>query len=151
MRFNKKFKFNQTFGKRSFNPNTQKKIDLFSDHLIGHKDKIVFESKTFYQIECTENDFIYIDPPYSQTEAGYNSYWETNDDVGLFEYCDNLNKIGATFCVSGVESHDGKSCRLLNMLIDAGFKKHKIDSDYNKVSRKGDKVTQEIIIINYTR
>ncbi len=33
MRFNQKFKFNQTFGKRSWNANTEKKVEVFKNHI----------------------------------------------------------------------------------------------------------------------
>lgn len=149
MRFNKKFKFNQTFGKRTFNENTLKKINNFSAYLQPHKEKLDFKSVTFYDIECQANDMVYMDPPYSQTEAGYNAYWETDDDVGLFDYCKKLDALGASLAVSGVETHDGKSCRLIDLLIGAGFKKTSLEFDYNKVSRKGQKETKEVLITNY--
>lgn len=149
MRFNKKFKFNQTFGKRTFNPNTELKINDFVNHIYPYRNNIIFRAETFYNVEPISNSMNYLDPPYSQTEAGYSAYWQTHDDIGLFDYCKNLNSIGASFAVSGVETHDGKSCRLIDLLISEGFKKHLLEADYNKVSRKGTKITQEVLITNY--
>jgi hypothetical protein len=51
--------------------------------------------------------------------------------------------------VSGVESHDGERCRLIDLLTEDGFKKLLLAADYNKVSRKGSKETQEVLVINY--
>lgn len=51
--------------------------------------------------------------------------------------------------VSGVLSHDGKTCWMLDKLIQDGYKYKVLEYDYNKVSRKGDKETTEIIIMNY--
>lgn len=149
MRFNQKFKFNQTFGKRTFNPNTEQKINDFVDHVYSYRNNITFKTETFYNIEPTSNSMNYLDPPYTNSLAGYNAYWQTHDDIGLFDYCKNLNSIGASFAVSGVETHDGKSCRLIDLLIAEGFKKHLLVADYNKVSRKGNKETQEVLITNY--
>ena len=149
MRFNKKFKFNQTFGKRTFNANTQRKIDSFSTHMQLHSEKLQFSFQNFYDFPLMSNSFYYLDPPYSNTEAGYNSYWESNDDIGLFEYCKKINDIGSTFAISGSETHAGQRCRLIDLLTEAGFKKILIDTDYNKVSRKGSKETQEVLVVNY--
>jgi DNA adenine methylase Dam len=149
MRFNQKFKFNQTFGKRTFNSRTQLKIDGFSQALQPYKENIQFEAKSFESVTIDSNSMVYSDPPYLQTEAGYNSYWGKEDDLGLFDYCNNLNSIGASFAVSGVQSHDGRSCRLIDLLLEAGFHKTSIVCDYNKVSRKGTKETTEVLITNY--
>ncbi len=149
MRFNKKFKFNQTFGKRTFNDNTQRKIDSFSNHMQAYVHKLQYCSYDFKDFPIVHNSFFYLDPPYTNTEAGYNAYWETDDDVGLFEYCKEINRFGYTFAVSGVETHDGERCRLIDLLTEAGFKKLLIDANYNKVSRKGSKETQEVLVVNY--
>ena len=149
MRFNKKFKFNQTFGKRTVNINTQRKIDSFSNHLQEYASKLQFSAIDFNDFDIMRNSFYYLDPPYSNTEAGYNAYWETNDDIGLFEYCKKINEIGSTFAVSGVETHAGERCRLIDLLVEGGFKKLLIDTNYNKVSRKGSKETQEVLVVNY--
>lgn len=149
MRFNKKFKFNQTFGKRTFNPRTQLKIEAFSQALQPYKDKIQFEAQSFEKIVCSPDTMCYVDPPYTQTEAGYNSYWGKEDDLGLFDYCKQLDSMKASFAVSGIQSHDGRSCRLIDLLLEAGFHKTSIECDYNKVSRKGAKETTEVLITNY--
>ncbi len=150
LRFNKKFLYNQTYGERGWNTNIDKKVELYTNHIRKYKDKIYYKSKNFSDIEiCDSDHMIYIDPPYSNTEAGYNAYWNKDDDDKLFEYCINLNKIGASFVVSGVLSHNGESCALLDKLIGYGFKYKELIFDYNKVSKKGNKTTTEIIIKNF--
>lgn len=149
MRFNKKFKFNQTFGKRSWNDNTTKKTKVFTEHIRQYQDRLIFSSKTFNEININKPTMVYMDPPYSNTEAGYNNYWEKNDDNKLYEYCKNLDKNGSSFMISGALTHDGDSSVLLDRLISDGYIVKELNFDYNKVSRKGDKETQEIIIKNY--
>ena len=150
MRFNRSFLFNQTFGCRTFNENTQKKIDGFIEHISKYRDKIVYSSKSFDELVIKTNTHYYVDPPYSNTEAGYNAYWKKDDDEKLFNYLCTIDKIGSTFAVSGVISHDGDSCKLLDMLIDKKFNVHYLEHDYNKVSRsKNEKNTQEVLITNY--
>ena len=162
MRFNQKFKYNQTFGKRSFNDSTQRKVNNFTDHIRKFKDNLVYLSTQFENIEIKSDMMIYCDPPYGRiknedgtigkkqiSEAGYNSFWLKDDDMKLYEFIRKIDSIGASFMVSGVLHHDGKTCWMLDKLITDGFNYKEIKYDYNKVSRKGNKETTEIIITNY--
>lgn len=149
IRYNLKGEVNQTFGKRSFNPSTQKKIDEFINYIRPYKNKIEFISSDFSNVIITEPTMVYIDPPYSNTEAGYSSIWKLIDDIRLYDYCKQLDKNGSSFMVSGILSHDNKPCLLLDKLIKDGYKYKELEFDYNKVSRVGKKETTEIIVINY--
>ena len=150
MRFNQKFKYNQSYGERSWNDNTQKKVDAFIKHIRPYKDNIRFTSKSFDMIDISSDKIMfYCDPPYSNTSAGYNCYWKKDDDQKLYDYLKRIDKIGSSFMVSGVLEHAGKSCYLLDKLISDGYKVIELDFNYNKVSKKGNKETKEIIIINY--
>jgi DNA adenine methylase Dam len=162
MRFNQKFKFNQTFGKRSWNSSTQNKVDLFTKHIRQYKDKIRFSSKPFNELGLSKNTFYYIDPPYGYikdkngdignkqiSEAGYNSFYYKQDDINLYNLCNEINKNGSTFVLSGVLEHGDKTSWILDKLIQDGFKYKELNFNYNKVSKKGDKVTTEVIIMNY--
>lgn len=162
VRFSQKFKFNQTYGDRGWNDNTTKKVDNFTKHIREYKDNLVYLSTQFDKIEITSDMMIYCDPPYGRikeddgslgkkqiSEAGYNAFWLKEDDMKLYNFLINADKIGASFMVSGVLYHDGKTCWMLDKLIADGFRYKVIEYDYNKVSRKGDKETREIIITNY--
>jgi DNA adenine methylase Dam len=150
MRFNQKFKFNQTFGKRSWNSSTENKVEIFKNHIRQYKDKIRFTSNSFYDVNISSNKvMVYADPPYSNTEAGYNAYWKKDDDDKLYNYLLDIDRKGSSFMISGVLNHAGETCKLLDDLIKDGFKYKTLDFDYNKVSRVGKKQTDEIVIINY--
>lgn len=164
MRFSQKFKFNQTFGKRGFSDSTQRKVNNFTEHIRKFKDNLVYLSTQFENIEIKSDMMIYCDPPYGRiknedgtigkkqiSEAGYNSFWLKDDDMKLYEFIRKIDSIGASFMVSGVLHHDGKTCWMLDKLIADGFKYKEIKYDYNKVSRKGNKETTEIIITNYEK
>lgn len=149
MRFNQKFEFNQTFGKRTFNNSTQNKIDVFKEHIRKYVNKIQFTSKHFSDIKLNNPCMVYIDPPYSNSEAGYNAYWKKDDDIKLYNYCKELDNNGSSFMLSGILSHGGKKCELLESLISDNYQYKELEFDYNKVSKVGRKDTVEIIIKNY--
>lgn len=149
MRFNKSFLFNQTFGKRSYNKNTELKVDEFVNHLFQFRDKIAFSSVSFDKLEILPNSMYYLDPPYFNTEAGYNCYWSKNDEDLLYNFIKKINNIGSSFMISGVIKNDGKDSNVLLKLLSDGFNKKILDYDYNKVSRSGNKDINEIIIYNY--
>lgn len=163
MRFNQKFKYNQTYGNRGWNSKTDKKVELFTNHIRKYKDKIVFISKPFDEVEINSDKLmVYADPPYGRikdengsigkkqiSEAGYNAFWKEDDDKKLYDYLRQIDSKGSSFMVSGVLHHDGKTCWMLDKLIQDGFRYKKLNFDYNKVSRKGNKETTEVIIMNY--
>ncbi|NPV12844.1 MAG: hypothetical protein HPY57_13815 [Ignavibacteria bacterium] len=154
MRFSQKLLYNQTFGKRTFNDSTQKKIDEFTKYVRPYKDKIIFVSKHFNEIKITKPSMVYIDPPYTETEAGYNSYWKRSDDVLLYNYIKELDKNGSSFMLSGVlgEHKNGKRSKLIDDLINDGYRYKILDYNYEIVARKKNiKKSQEVIIMNYDR
>jgi DNA adenine methylase Dam len=152
MRFNKSFEFNQSFGKRTFSDSTQKKIDEFTNHIRPYKDKIIFISKHFNEIKINKPSMVYLDPPYMETEAGYNSYFNIDDNVKLYNYCKELDKNGSSFMLSGVlgEHKNGKRSKLIDDLISDGYNYKVLNFDYEKVARnKNSKNSKEVIIKNY--
>lgn len=81
MRFNQKFKFNQTYGNRGWNQKTEVKVDTFIKHIRQYQKNITYLSEHFENIETNSDMMLYIDPPYSNTEAGYNAFWKKDYDV----------------------------------------------------------------------
>lgn len=163
MRFNQKFKFNQTYGERGWNDNTDKKVAEYANHIRKYSNKITFLSRRFEDVDIFgNNNMVYIDPPYGRvkttdnkigkkqiSEAGYNCYWNEEDDFNLYQYIIGIDNRKSSFMVSGVLEHDGQTCWMLDKLISDGFYWKELNFDYNKVSKKGDKKTREVIITNY--
>jgi len=163
MRFNQKGKFNQTWGKRSFNISTEKKVKLFKEHIRNYSDKIYFKSGSFSEIEIESDTFYYLDPPYTFiknddgeignkqiSEAGYNSYYYKEDDINLRNFCHKINDIGSTFVISGVLEHGGKTTWILDKLIKDGFSVKELNFDYERVNKTNQsKNTKEVIIKNF--
>jgi len=149
MRFNKKFEYNQTFGKRTWNPNTDKKIDKFINKVRPYKDKLIFSNKDFSELEISKDMMVYCDPPYFNTEAGYNAYWSKQKEEELYNFLLKCDKIGSSFILSGMINEDKKESELIKNLINDKFKLIELNYNYNKVSKKGNKNIKEIIIKNY--
>jgi len=101
MRFNQQGEFNQTHGRRCFNRNTQKKVDSFFSKSYNN---VILVSSHFFDIQkhITSDFFVYLDPPYSNTEAGYNAIWTKKDEELLVEMIDNFLNQNIKFGLSGV-------------------------------------------------
>lgn len=162
MRFNQKGKFNQTWGKRSWNSQTDRKVEDFKS-IRKYKNKISYNSDNFNNIEIIEPSFFYIDPPYGYikksdgsigtkqiSSAGYNCFYYQEDDINLYNYCHKINNNGSTFMISGVLKHGNETTWILDKLINDGFNYKQLNCNYEKINKSGSsKNTVEIIITNY--
>ena len=148
LRFNKKFEFNQTFGRRTWNKKTDEKVKVFTEHIRKYKDKLLYISKSFCDIKIVKDCFYYLDPPYSNTQAGYNSYWNLDDDKKLITFCHTIDKKGSKFVLSGTENHNGKNSIIIDVLKE-NYNFDYLNYNYDKVSRREKSSTQEIIIKNF--
>lgn len=149
IRFNKKFEFNQTFGKRTINKKTLEKIEIFNNYVSEYSNKIIFNSLNFKDINLQSGICYYLDPPYINTLAGYNQYWSKQLESELYDFIHKIDSLGSTFILSGVLVHNGNTSKLITDLITEKFNIKYLNCDYNKVSRIGDKETIEIIIKNF--
>jgi len=152
LRFNLKDEFNQSWGQREFNDSTQKKLDLFVEHISNYKDKIIYSSKNFFDIKPIKPTMIYCDPPYTNTEAGYNSFWSKELEKTLYDYIKNIDNQGHSFALSGLlgEHKNNKRSEIIDNLINEGYKYKILDFDYEGVARnKKSKNSQEVLIYNY--
>lgn len=146
IRFNQKKEFNQTWGQRTFNSSTEARLRAFHGRLYGNS-KISFLNSDFRKCQVGQGDFVYLDPPYGISDAGYNTYWSEDDELALYEYLDVLNACEISFMLSNVAEHKGKINQHLDKL--SKYKIIELPFDYNKVSRSGLSKTKEIIVINY--
>ena len=97
VRFNSKGEFNLPVGKRDFNSKMRNKLILFSKKL--KEKEIEFCSKDFREIDInkiSKNTFIYCDPPYLITTAGYNEngMWTDKEEKDLLNFLKELDKKG---------------------------------------------------------
>ena len=147
MRFNKSLGFNQTWGKRHFNSNTENRLKAYHDRIYGN-NKIRFENKSFKDVYIPDGSFVYIDPPYLITEAGYNSYWSKSLEKELYDYLEEIDRRKIKFMFSNVMKHKGVENPYRDRL--SRFRIISLDFDYRKVARKQkNENTEEIIAVNY--
>lgn len=135
MRFNASGGFNQTFGKRTFNKQIEKKAHAFSEAL--RKKTVQFSCRDFEAIPIIADAQYYFDPPYAQTEAGYNKHWTRRHDERLLRYIQAVEDIGASWAFSGMRgNHKGAPESWIVSELSKDFTVHDLVGDYSKVSRK---------------
>ena len=143
MRFNNKFEFNQTWGQRCFNKNTQKKLDKFWEKDFSN---VTFISLSFEKVILNQDSFLYFDPPYSNTEAGYNAIWSNYHEEQLMrslEFCIEMNQpFGISGCINN------KPNKIYDFLVkQESLKVYYFEDLYQKISKK-EKVNKEYYFTN---
>lgn len=146
MRFNKKFNYNASFGERTITDSIFKKLEGYHNK-IHSSTNFNFCSNSFEEILIRDNSFVYLDPPYLLTKAGYNCYWSEELDDKLISLINELDERNIKFMLSNILNYNGKEYKHYKFLKQFNIKE--ISIDYNKVSKKGTKLIKEVIIMNY--
>ena len=153
-RVNKNGDFNMPFGNNCFSSQNEKNIangcEFFQKNNIAiYKDDFF---ALFENICLNQDDFVYIDSPYSITTATYNenNKWGIDDDLRLFKICKNLHSSGIKFGMSNVILNKGVE----NILLRDFCKKNKFfvftpNSFQYHACGKENKKQQEVFIANY--
>ena len=153
LRFNRKFEFNQTFGKRTFNESTAVKIAAWTGHMRPLVARVKYLSRSFTNIWPGDpaHTMFYSDSPYHNSEAGYNAYWSEQQEDFLYDYIIRVDEAGGSFALSGLagEHGDHGESRLIRRLIEDGFNLTIIRKDYDKVAKVKGKGSQEVLLRNF--
>lgn len=154
IRFNRNHEFNLPVGKRDFNKNIKRNLNRFAEAL--QKQNSIIECCDFRDVrsaDLTDHDFVYADPPYLITLAGYNenSGWTEQDEKDLYAFLNRLDEKGVKFALSNVMEHKG---RTNDILIEWAkkYRVHYLDYNYKNSSyhgKKTEKKTQEVLVTNY--
>lgn len=153
MRFNNKGEFNMPFGNGAFTDTNENYIingcNFFANPQVHIYNKD-FKNCNFDFLD--EKDFVYLDPPYSNTTATYNenNAWGLEDDYELFRLCDKLTTQGVKWGMSNVFENKGNvNQHLIDWVNKNGYNVHFFDG-FNYVScGKGNAKTVEVFIFNY--
>nr|ADD23218.1 DNA methyltransferase [Geobacillus stearothermophilus] len=156
IRFNKKGNYNIPVGKRDFNENIQNNLYQFIQ--VVQQNDFIFQCRDFrdMDINLTEGDFLYADPPYLISTATYNEQngWTINDEKDLLELLNSLEAKGVKFALSNVIEHKGEENTILKDWINKHkrYNVHYLDYNYNnsnyQFKHKKSK-TLEVLITNY--
>jgi DNA adenine methylase len=152
LRFNGKGDFNLPVGNVDFNQNVFNALEDYFNFI--EDNKIEFTNGDFADfiknIKFSENDFVYLDPPYLISDCEYNKGWNTDNDCQLLELIDYLNDKGVKFALSNVFLHKGRQ----NTKLIEWAKKYnvqKVQSNYISYHDNTIKCTHEVLITNYKR
>lgn len=154
IRFNKSGGFNMPIGNQYFN------IDKHSQKIIDgcgflSQKNVILTNKDYKSLNlniCTKNDFIYLDPPYTNTLAIYNEQqgWGVQDDYQLFKVCDNLTKQGIRWAMSNVFENKGVvNQHLIEWVNNNSYNVHYFNGFTYTSCGKGNAKTVEVLITNY--
>jgi len=149
IRFNKSMEFNQTFGDRTFNDSSKKKLIAFQEGLANKQIKFYTEdfAALLNMVEFEDGDFVYCDPPYIITEAGYNTLWSLDKEKQLYAMLDSLNSNNIKWGLSNVSIHKTET----NTILSEWMQQYNViilDKNYLKVAKKKINDTVEVYVHN---
>lgn len=150
LRFNQKGEFNLPVGNVDFNQNV---VEALTNYVNLTNQKKIYWSNEDYKsflskIVTTENDFIYLDPPYLITSSEYNKFWRQKDDDELYSLLDEFTKKKIRFALSNVVTYKGKE----NIKLLKWAKKYNVypvKSNYINYHDNSIKSFSEVLITNY--
>lgn len=150
LRFNKSGDFNLPVGNVDFNSNVASALEDYFQEVKNKKPKWYnLDYKVFLKkLQLSENDFIYLDPPYLITFSEYNKLWNENDEMELLQLLDKLNDRNIRFAISNVTHYKD---RQNDIFIEWAQKYHihSIKSNYISYHDNSIKQFNEVLITNY--
>lgn len=150
LRFNGGGKFNLPVGNVDFNKNVVSALNNYFDFVQDKKIKLTSKDfRTYFaNRNYSENDFVYLDPPYLITASEYNKLWDEKAEADLLDLIDDLDKKKVKFALSNVTHYNGsKNSQLINWMKK--YRTHKIESNYINYHNNGKKQIKEVLITNY--
>ena len=157
IRFNSKGEYNLPVGKRDFNKKMENKLYKFVERINNQDCEFTCEDFRNYDIQkLTNNDFVYIDPPYLITCASYNENggWTENDEKSLLTMLDVLNENKVNFAMSNVLTNKGNTNNVLNKWINEHNNLNVYHLNYNYSNcnyhtKNKFETCDEVLITNY--
>ena len=156
IRFNSDSDFNMPVGNKYWSQFWSNTIKRFHTNIQNKEIKLL--NKDSFEVlantEFNKDDFVYLDPPYSNSEAVYNEQrafggWTIEDDYKLFNYLDKLTQKGVKWGLSNVYTIKGKvNQHLIDWVEKNNYNCMYIDFKYYALGR-GDAQNQEVYICNY--
>lgn len=150
LRFNKSGDFNLPVGNVDFNANVVSALKDYFQEVKGKKPKWYnMDYKAFLKkVQLSDNDFVYLDPPYLITFSEYNKLWNEQDEQDLLQLLDRLNEQDIRFAISNVTHYKDRQ----NDIFIEWAKKyhtHSIKSNYISYHDNSIKQFNEVLVTNY--
>lgn len=155
IRFNKNNEFNASNGNDSYNDKNYQQIcdmhESFKNVEIVNGNAFDFDFSIL-----TKNSFVYVDCPYSGTEAIYNEKqafggWTVESDYKLFSLLEKLSRERIKWGLSNVFVNRGKTNQhLIDWCEKNNWNVYHLDRNYNPFSR-GNSNNDEVYICNYMK
>lgn len=98
IRYNRSGGFNQTWGKRKFNPSMEKKLREFRSRI--RAKKVRFAHGDFRLFPNLADTLYFVDPPYLISGNHYGN-WNENDEYDLYSYLEGKRFLLTNFIVRG--------------------------------------------------
>lgn len=156
IRFNSKSEFNMPYGNRCFCQKHKEQIIEWCN-MLKHKN-IVACCNDYKDIlksdNLGENDFVYVDPPYSNTLAIYNEKrafggWTIDSDYELFDILEDLDMKGVKWGMSNVFVNKGNiNDHLIKWCKENNWYVYHLNKTYSALG-KGNANSDEVYICNY--
>ena len=150
LRFNKSGDFNLPVGNVDFNANVVAALMNYFQEVKSKEPKWYnLDYKAFLKrIHLSENDFVYLDPPYLITFSEYNKLWNEQDEQELLQLLDQLHERNIRFAISNVTHYKD---RRNDIFIEWSQKyhTHPIKSNYISYHDNSIKQFNEVLVTNY--
>ena len=153
LRFNSNNQFNASNGSDSYNHKNYIQLQNFKTKF----ENILVLNEDVFNIDFSvfnTEDFIYFDPPYTNTTAVYNEKrafggWNKENDLLLFDLLENLNIRGIKWGLSNVFINRGvENNHLIEWCEQNNWNVYHLNRNYNPFSR-GNSNNDEVFITNY--
>jgi len=154
IRFNLKGDYNLPVGNVDFNANVFNALNDYLSLITTKNIKFYnLDYKDFINsIKITQDDFIYIDPPYLITCSEYNKYWDIQKEKNLLDLINHLNKKNIKFALSNVIHYKCKTNNILKHWADDNkYNIFPIKSNYISYHDNSKKDFLEVLITNYEK
>lgn len=160
IRFNSDLKFNNPFGRNRSHFSQKMKENLINFSKQLKKINATFNDEYFDNVNLdsfTNDDFVYMDPPYLITTGSYNDgnrgFKNWNDDAErvLLDRLTILTEKGVPVALSNVLEHKGRSNQILATYVaDMNMHVHNLRFNYDNASHNSkNKGSREVLITNY--
>lgn len=150
LRFNKSGNYNLPVGNVDFNQNV---VEALCNYFSLNASKISYWSALDFEsflngLDLSEQDLVYLDPPYLITFSEYNKLWNEDTEQRLLATLDRLSNRNIRFAISNVTHYKGK----INSIFIRWAEKYNIysiKSNYISFHDNSTKNFNEVLVTNY--